>query len=74
MESSGGNGRTLMRAQLEFASMAVDTYAQGAKFWWDFWGGPFREPAIEAVDAVAETQQRYLATLKEALEKSESRI
>jgi hypothetical protein len=37
-------------------------------------GGPFREPAIEAVDAVAKTQQRYLETLKEALEKSESRI
>jgi hypothetical protein len=27
-----------MRAQLEFASMAVDAYTQGAKFWWDFWG------------------------------------
>jgi hypothetical protein len=39
MESSRDNGRTLMRAQLEFASMAVDAYAQGAKFWWDFWGG-----------------------------------
>jgi hypothetical protein len=74
MESSRDNGRTLMRAQLEFASMAVDANAQGAKFWWDFWGGPFREPAIEAVDAVAERQQRYLETLKEALENSESWI
>jgi hypothetical protein len=73
MESSRGNGSTLMRTQLEFASMVVDAYAQGAKFWWSFWGGPFGEPAIEAVDAVAETQRRYLETLKDALEQSERR-
>jgi len=73
MESPRGNGTTLMRAQLEFASMVVDAYAQGAKFWWGFWGGPFGEPAIEAVEAVTETQQRYLETLKGALEESESR-
>jgi hypothetical protein len=72
MENSRGNGRTLMRTQLEFASMVVDAYAQSAKFWWGFWGGPCREPAIEAVEAVAETQQHYIEILKEALEKSES--
>jgi len=63
----------LMRTQLEFASMVVDAYAQGAKFWWGFWGGPFGEPAIETVEAVAETQRRYLQTLKDALEESDSR-
>jgi hypothetical protein len=73
MESSRGNGTTLMRTQLEFASMVVDAYAQGAKSWWGFWGGPFGEPAIEAVEAVAETQRRYLQTLKDALEESDSR-
>jgi hypothetical protein len=73
MESPRGNGSTLMRAQLEFASMVVDAYAQGAKFWWSVWGGPFGQPAIEAVEAVTETQQRYLKTLKGALEESESR-
>ena len=73
MESSRGNGTMLMRTQLEFASMVVDAYAQGAKFWWGFWGGPFGEPAIETVEAVAETQRRYLQTLKDALEESDSR-
>jgi len=63
----------LMRTQLEFASMVVDAYAQGARFWWGFWGGPFGEPAIETVEAVAETQRRYLQTLKDALEESDSR-
>jgi hypothetical protein len=72
MESPRGNGSMLMRAQLEFASMVVDAYAQGAKFWWSVWGGPFGQPAIEAVEALAQTQQRYLETLKEALEGSKS--
>ena len=73
MQSPRSNGLTLMRAQLEFASMVVDAYAQCAKFWWGFWGGPFGDPASEAVDAVTETQQRYLQTLKDTLEESESR-
>ncbi len=72
MQSPRGNGTTLMRAQLEFASMVVDTYTQGTKFWWRF-GGAFGEPAIEAVEAVAQTQRRYLETLKSALEENESR-
>jgi hypothetical protein len=63
MESPRGNGSTLMRTQLEFASMVVDAYAQVAKFWWGFLGGPFGEQAIEAVNAVARTQRRYLETL-----------
>jgi hypothetical protein len=31
------------------------------------------EPAIDAVNTVAEAQQRYLRTLRETLEKGESR-
>jgi hypothetical protein len=72
MENLRGNGPTpLIRSQLDFASVMVDAYARGTKFWCEFWG-PLGEPAIDAVNAVAETQQRYLRTLKETLEESES--
>ena len=61
----------LTRAQLDFASVVVDTYARGAKFWFQFWG-PFGKPAIEAVVAAAEAQQDYLRELKETLEEVET--
>jgi hypothetical protein len=57
----------LTRAQLDFASAIVDSYARGTKFWIQFWG-PLGNPAIEAVDAAAEAQQDYLRKLKETLE------
>ena len=68
-----GNGSTpLIQAQLDFASVMVDAYARGAKVWCEFWG-PLGEPAIGAVNAVADAQQRYLRTLKEILEEVETR-
>jgi hypothetical protein len=60
----------LTRAQLDFASAMVDSYARGTKFWFQFWG-PLGNPAIEAVDAAAEAQQDYLRRLKETLEEVE---
>ena len=53
-------------AQLDFASVAVDAYARGTKFWFRFLG-PLGNPAIAAVDAAAEAQQDYLRELKETL-------
>jgi hypothetical protein len=61
----------LTRAQLDFASAMVDSYARGTKFWFEFWG-PLGNPAIEAVDAAAEAQQDYLRKLKETLEELET--
>ena len=57
----------LTRAQLDFASVMVDSYARGTKFWFQFWG-PLGNPAIESVDTAAEAQQAYLRKLKESLE------
>ena len=62
----------LIRTQLDFASVMVDATARGTKFWCELWG-PLGEPAIDAVNTVAEAQQRYLRTLRETLEKGESR-
>jgi hypothetical protein len=62
----------LIRTQLDFASVVVDATVRGIKFWCEFWG-PLGEPAIDAVNTVAEAQQRYLRTLREILEKGESR-
>jgi hypothetical protein len=61
----------LTRAQSDFASAMVDSYARGTKFWFEFWG-PLGNPAIEAVDAAAEAQQDYLRKLKETLEELET--
>jgi hypothetical protein len=61
----------LIRAQLDFASAMVDSYARGTKFWFQFWG-PLGNPAKEAVDAAAEAQQDYLRKLKETLEEVET--
>ena len=61
----------LTRAQLDFASALVDSYARGTKFWFQFWG-PLGNPAIEAVDAAAEAQHDYLRKLKETLEELET--
>ena len=58
----------LIRAQLDFASVVVDASARGTKFWCELWG-PFGEPAIDAVNTIAEAQQRSLRTLRETLEK-----
>ncbi len=61
----------LTRAQLDFASAMVDSYARGTKYWLQFWG-PLGNSAIEAVDAAAEAQQDYLRKLKETLEELET--
>lgn len=60
----------LTRAQLDFASAMVDSYARGTKFWFQIWG-PLGNPAIEAVVAAAEAQQGYLRKLRETLEEVE---
>ncbi len=60
----------LTRAQLDFASVMVDSYARGTKFWLEFWG-PLGNPAKETVDAAAEAQRDYLRKLKETLEEVE---
>jgi hypothetical protein len=60
----------LTRAQLDFASVMVDSYARGTKFCFQFWG-PLGNPAIEAVDAAAEAQQDYLRKWKQTLEEVE---
>jgi hypothetical protein len=60
----------LTRAQLDFASAMINSYARGTKFWFQFWG-PLGNPAIEVVDAAAEAQQNYLRRLKETLEEVE---
>jgi hypothetical protein len=52
--------------------VVVDATARGTKFWCELWG-PFGEPAIDAVNTIAEAQQRSLRTLRETLEKGESR-
>jgi hypothetical protein len=73
MQNLRGESTTpLIRAQLDFASVVVDATARGTKFWCEFWG-PFGDPAIDAVNTVAEAQQRYLRTLKETLEEVETR-
>jgi hypothetical protein len=73
MENLRSNGPTpLLRSQLDFASVMVDAYAQGAKIWCEFWG-PLGEPAIEGINAVADMQQHYLQKLKETLEEGETR-
>ena len=36
----------LTRAQLDFASAMVDSYARGTKFWFQFWG-PLGNPAMK---------------------------
>ncbi len=61
----------LTRAQLDFASAMVDSYARGTRFRFQSWG-PLGNPAIEAVDAAAEAQQAYLRKLKETLEEVET--
>ena len=61
----------LTRAQLDFASAMVDSYARGTKFWFQFLG-PLGNPAIEYVDTAAEAQQAYLRKLKETLEEVEA--
>ena len=61
----------LTRAQLNFASTIVDSYARGTKSWFQVWG-PLGNPAVEAVDAAAEAQHDYLRKLKETLEELET--
>jgi hypothetical protein len=62
----------LIRSQLDFASVVVDATVRGTKCWCELWG-PLGEPAIDAVNTVAEAQQRYLRTLRDTLEKGERR-
>ena len=64
------NGRddaeALLRAQVDLATAAVDGSAKVAKAYWRMWG-PWGAPTVEAVEAAAEVQRRYLETLRGTL-------
>jgi hypothetical protein len=55
------------RQGLEFAERMVDDMAQSAKLYWRGWG-PLGEPMIQAVEEWANTQRRYLESLRGTLE------
>jgi hypothetical protein len=67
MDEPRTNGATLLDAQLRFAEMALDAYAQGAKMYWAMWG-PMGQMGIDAVEAIESTQHRYLENLRNAVE------
>lgn len=63
MQMSG----TLMRGPVEFAMLLVDSWAGAARMYWGLWG-PLGQPAIEAVETLAEMQRSYLRWLGGAIE------
>jgi hypothetical protein len=67
MDETRRNAATLLDAQLRFAEMAVDAWAQGAKMYWAVWG-PMGQMPIDAVEALESTQHRYLEQLRDAVE------
>ena len=60
------DAKALLRAQLDLATSAVDNAAKVAKAYWRMWG-PWGAPTVEAVEAAAEVQRRYLETLRGTL-------
>src|SRR3982751_2074246 len=51
------------RQGLEFAERMVNDMAESAKLYWRWWG-PLGEPMIRAADEWANTQRRYLESLR----------
>lgn len=60
---------TMLRGPLELAGVLVEAAAEGARFYWSFWG-PLADPAVAVVDTVAGMQRRYLAWLTESVERT----
>jgi hypothetical protein len=61
------NRSILLDAQLSFAEMAVDAWAQGAKMYWAMWG-PMGQMGIDAVEVMQNTQHHYLEHLRDTAE------
>ena len=51
------------RQGLEFAERMVNQMAESAKLYWRWWG-PLGEPMIQAAEEWADTQRRYLESLR----------
>jgi hypothetical protein len=61
------NRSILLDAQLSFAEIAVDAWAQGAKMYWAMWG-PMGQMGIDAVEVMQNTQHHYLEHLGDTAE------
>ena len=64
--SGRDDAEVLLRAQVDLTMVAVDVFAKVAKAYWRMWG-PWGAPTVEAVEAAAEVQRRYLETLRGTL-------
>ena len=69
MQEPQAKGAT--RQGLAFAERVVNDMAESAKLYWRGWG-PLSEPMIQATDEWANTQRRYLESLRGSLEKEGS--
>ena len=58
------------RQGLQLAERMVNEMARGAKLYWRWWG-PLGEPMIEATEEWANTQRRYLQSLRGAQQQEE---
>src|SRR5919202_7093228 len=65
MQEPQAKGAT--RQGLAFAVRVVNDMAESAKLYWRGWG-PLGEPMIQATDEWANTQRRYLESLRGSLE------
>ena len=64
--SGRDDAEAVLRAQLDFARVVMDGFAESAKAYWLMWG-TLGGPAIGAVETVAEAQRRYLESLRDTL-------
>ena len=60
------DAEAVLRAQLDFARMVVDGFAEGARAYWSAWGA-LGGPAILVVETATEAQRRYLESLRATL-------
>ncbi len=70
MQEPRAEGAT--RQALAFAERMVNDMAESAKAYWRMWG-PLGEPMVQATDEWANTQRRYLESLRGTLEKEANR-
>ncbi len=70
MQEPRAEGAT--RQALAFAERMVNDMAESAKAYWRGWG-PLGEPMVQATDEWANTQRRYLESLRGTLEKEAGR-
>ena len=64
--SGRDDAEVLLRVKLDFASVMVEGFAEGAKAYWLMWG-TLGGPAIGLVEMAAEVQRRYLQSLRSTL-------